>query len=121
MISVRPPGQVIVCSRNSNVVIFSDTVNMRNVKLCMKVVLIELYPFHTLSVTLIVFQGHSNVKQCLLKILCSYPIKFKLCMIITLLGVYIVILSWMILTLFQGHRCVRNIICKLHVFYSCPL
>ena len=33
-----------------------------NVKLCMMVVLMELYTFILLSVTLIIFQGHSSVK-----------------------------------------------------------
>ena len=51
-----------VCGKNFNIVIISDTMNMINVKLCMMVVLSELYPFIPLSVTLIVFEGHSNVK-----------------------------------------------------------
>ena len=42
----------------------------------------ELYLFITLSVTLTLFQGHSNVKQFVLKILCSYLIKLKLCRIV---------------------------------------
>ena len=51
-----------------NVVTFSDTISMINVKLCMAVVLTELYPFIPLSlslvsVTLIIFQGCSVVKQ----------------------------------------------------------
>ena len=37
--------------------------NMVNVKLCMMVVLIELYLFMLLSAILIVFQGHRDVKQ----------------------------------------------------------
>ena len=44
-----------------NIAIFSDTINMMNFKLCMVVVLIDLYPFIPLSVTLIEFQGHSSV------------------------------------------------------------
>ena len=43
--------------------IFSDTVNMINVKLCMMVVLIDLYSFIPLSGTLSLFLGHSSVKQ----------------------------------------------------------
>ena len=43
-------------------VIFSDT-KYDKCQLCMMVVLIELYPFIPLSVTLIVFGGHSSVKQ----------------------------------------------------------
>ena len=35
--------------------------NIINFKLCMMVVLIELYPFIPLSVTLIVFQGDRSV------------------------------------------------------------
>ena len=63
MISVRPAGQLSVCGKNFNVAIFLDTISKINGKLCMIVVLIELYPFVTLSVTLIVLQGHSSVKQ----------------------------------------------------------
>ena len=68
--------------QNFNIVIFSDTINVLNVKLCMMVELIEFYPFIPLSVTLMVFQGHSSVKQFELKILCSYLIKLKLCTIV---------------------------------------
>ena len=56
----RPPS---VCGKHLNAAIFSDTINRINVKLRMMVVLIELYPFIPLSVTLVVFQGHSSVKQ----------------------------------------------------------
>ena len=38
-------GQVSICGKSLNVAIFSDTINMINVKLCMMVVLIEHYPF----------------------------------------------------------------------------
>ena len=54
-------GQVSICGENFNVAILLDTVSMMNVKICMMVVLVELYPFLPLSVTLIVFQGHSSV------------------------------------------------------------
>ena len=57
-------GQVSGLGKNFNIVMLSDTMNMINVKLCMVVVLIELYPFIPLSVTLIAFQGHSCFKQC---------------------------------------------------------
>ena len=71
MVSVRPAGKMSVCGRN------------------FAIVLIELYPFIPLSVTLIVFQGHSSVKQFKIIILCSYPIKLKqLCMIITTWGLH---------------------------------
>ena len=80
MISSGPAGRPTVRMRqHCNVAIFSDTTNMINVKLCMMVVLIELYPHIPLSVTPIVFQGHSSVK---LNMLCSSPIKLKLCMIV---------------------------------------
>ena len=58
--------------------IFSGTVNVINVKLCMMVLLIECYRCIPLSVTLTIIQGHSNVEHFKLKIVCSYPIKFKL-------------------------------------------
>ena len=49
---------------------FSQTINMITVKLCMMVVLIELYPLIPLPVPLIVFQGHSSVtiklKRCII-------------------------------------------------------
>ena len=56
--------------------------NMISVKLCMVAVLIELYPSIPLSLTLIVFQGHSSAKQFKLRILCSYPTQLKLCTIV---------------------------------------
>ena len=74
MISVRPASWVSLRGKNFNVVIFSDT----PIKLCMMVVLIELYLFMPLSVTLIVFQGLSRAKQLYLKMLCAYLIKLKL-------------------------------------------
>ena len=52
-----------ICGKNYNAAIFSNTMNMINAKLSMMVVLIDLYPFIQLSVTLIVFQGHNSVKQ----------------------------------------------------------
>ena len=64
MISIRPASQqVSICSKYFNIAIFSDFINMINIKLFVMVVLIELYPFIPLSVTLIVVQGHSSVKQ----------------------------------------------------------
>ena len=49
--------------KNLNVAIFSDTINVVNVKLCMMVILIEIYLFILHLVTLIVSQDHSSVKQ----------------------------------------------------------
>ena len=52
-----------VCGKNFYVVIFSDTINLINVTLCMMAVFIDLCPFIPLSLTLIVFQGHGSAKQ----------------------------------------------------------
>ena len=72
MIGVRSANHQSVCGKTFSVVIFSDPTNMMNVKLCMMVVLIVFYPFISLLVTVIVFQGHNRIKLFLLKILCSY-------------------------------------------------
>ena len=48
-------GQVSVLVQNFDIGIYSDTINMINVKLCMMVPLIELYLFMPLSVTLTIF------------------------------------------------------------------
>ena len=72
---------------------------MINVKLCMMVVLIKLSPLMPLSLTLIVFQGHSNVKQLQLKKKkSSYPIMLELCAIVD----YVII--------FDFRTCMREII-----------
>ena len=68
--------------KNCNIGNYSDTIDVINVKLCMMVLLIELYLFISLSVALTIFKGHSNVAQFQLKILCSYPVKLKLCKIV---------------------------------------
>ena len=55
-------SQPSVCMRQ-NIAIFLDTsMSMVNVKLCMIVVLTVFYQFIPLSVTLVLFQGHSSVK-----------------------------------------------------------
>ena len=56
-------GQKYGFVENVNIVIFSHTINVINVKLCMMVLLIKLYLFISLSVTLTIFQGHSNIEQ----------------------------------------------------------
>ena len=56
-------GQVSGLVKNCSIGIYSNTVNVINVKLCMMALLIELYLLIPLSVTLIVFQGHSDIKQ----------------------------------------------------------
>ena len=48
---------------NFKIGIFSNTVNVINVKLCMIVLLAELHSFIPLSVTLTIFQGHSNAEH----------------------------------------------------------
>ena len=68
-------GQVTVLhDKNFNVAIFSDTINVINVKLCMMVLLIKLYQFIVLSVTITTFESHGSVKQIKLKRLYSYRI-----------------------------------------------
>ena len=62
MISVwGPVGQLPGLEKNFNTAIFSDTIDVIDVKLCMMVLLIELYLFISLSVALTIFKGHSNV------------------------------------------------------------
>ena len=64
MTSVRQlASQLYICAKNFNIAIFLDTINMIKVKLRRMVILKELYSFIPLSVTVIVFQGHSSVKQ----------------------------------------------------------
>ena len=57
--------QVSWLVKNFNIGIYSDTINMINVKLYMMVLLIELYLFIPLSVTLMMCHGHSNLKTVL--------------------------------------------------------
>ena len=45
---------------NFNIGDYLGTVNVINVKLCMMVLLIELYLFIPLSVTMTIFEGHSS-------------------------------------------------------------
>ena len=70
-------GQVSSRGKNFNNAIFSDTIYVINVKLCMMVLFIKLYLCIPLSVTFTIFQGHSSVNQFPLKFLCSYLIKLK--------------------------------------------
>ena len=64
MISVGLAGPVILghC-QNFNVVIFSDAINVVSFKLCMMILLTELYLFMPHSVILIIFQGLKSVNQ----------------------------------------------------------
>ena len=48
---------------NFKIGIYSDTINAVNVELCTMVLLNEFYLFIPFSVTLTLFQGHSNVEQ----------------------------------------------------------
>ena len=59
----RPAQVIFLCGKNMNVAIFSDTMNIIKVKVCMMVVLIELYPFIPPLMTLTIFQGHRSVEQ----------------------------------------------------------
>ena len=56
-------SQVSGLVKNFNIEIFSDTINVINVKRCMMVLLIELHVFIPLSVTWTIFESHSTVKQ----------------------------------------------------------
>ena len=54
----------VMIRKNSNVVLFSDTINVINVKLCMIVLLTELHPFIQHSVTLNIFQEKNDDRTC---------------------------------------------------------
>ena len=56
-------SQVSGFVKNCNIGIYTDTINVINVKLSMMVLLIEHYLFILLSVTLTILQGHSNVSH----------------------------------------------------------
>ena len=62
--------------------IYSDTINVITVKLCMMELLIKLYLVLPLSVTLAICQGHSNIAQFEQKVLCSCPVQLKLCRVV---------------------------------------
>ena len=61
IISMFFMGQVPGLVKNFNIEIYSDTINVINVKFCLMEPLAEHYLFISLSVTLTIFQGHSNV------------------------------------------------------------
>ena len=54
-------SQVSWLVKNFNIEIYSDTISVINVRLCMMVLLTELYLFIALSMTLTIFQNHGNV------------------------------------------------------------
>ena len=56
-------SQVSGLVENFNIGNFSHTINVINVKLCLMVLPTELCLFIPLSVTMTMFQGHSNVEQ----------------------------------------------------------
>ena len=62
-ISIFFVGQVSRLEENVNIGIYSDTINVINVKLCVWIQLTELYLFMPPSMTLTIFQGHSNLEQ----------------------------------------------------------
>ena len=72
------PGLV----KSFNTGILSHTLNVINVKLCMKLLLIKFYHFIPLSVNLTIFQDHSNVEQFYLILFCSYLVKLRVCRIV---------------------------------------
>ena len=55
MVSVRLAGGVSGRIKNLNIAVFSDTPNVINVKPCMMVLFIELYPLIPLSAALSIF------------------------------------------------------------------
>ena len=79
MFLVRQVSELV---ENLNIWIFSDNINVINVRLRMVVLLIEFYLFIPLSLTMAIVQGQSSVKQFQERIVCSYLIKFKLCRIV---------------------------------------
>ena len=56
-------GKVSGLAENVNIWIVSGAINAMNVKLCMMVLLTELYLVIPLSVTLIISEGHNNIEQ----------------------------------------------------------
>ena len=54
-------GKVSGLVENFNCGVFLDTVNVIYVRICLMVLLAELYLLMSLSVTLAIFQAHSNV------------------------------------------------------------
>ena len=96
-------GQVSGLIQNFNWRIFSDSRNVINVKFCQMVLHIEVYLFIDFSMTLSLFQGHSNVKYFLLKFWCCYPIMLKLCWIVEYIKQVINIPAFfLLLHIFQG-------------------
>ena len=63
MISMFLVGQVSGFVQNFSTGIFSNIINVINVKICTMVLHTEIYLFVKLSVTLFLFQGHSSVNQ----------------------------------------------------------
>ena len=56
-------GHVSGFVKKCDIRVYSDTINVINVKHCMMVLLTELYLFIPHSVILTTFKGHSNVEQ----------------------------------------------------------
>ena len=61
MINMFFIGQVCWHVKSFKIEIYSDTINIINVKLRFMVLLIELYLFTPLSVNLTIFEGHSTM------------------------------------------------------------
>ena len=55
-------SSVLAC-QNFNIEIYSDTINVINVKLCMVALLTELYLLIPFSVTVTILQDHSSIEQ----------------------------------------------------------
>ena len=54
-------GQVSGLVENFNIWIYSDAINVINIKLCVMVLLFEVYISISLSVTFTIIQCHSNI------------------------------------------------------------
>ena len=65
-------GQKYGFVENVNIVIFSHTINVINVKLCMMVLFSKPYLFIPLSVTLTMFQANSNIRHLFNLSLCIF-------------------------------------------------
>ena len=63
IISMFFVNQVSGFVKNFNIGIYSDTINVINIKHCLMVLLIKLYLFIPLSVTLTICKGHSSVNS----------------------------------------------------------
>ena len=79
MISVQPAGWACRCVKYFNIAIFSDTIEVVIVTLCMMIPLTELYPFIPFSASLGVFRGHIWLYLKVTTVSNSFNWKFYVC------------------------------------------